>query len=185
MASINFNNLRNIFKGDKDYTFSDIHLDIKQNVVKTGDSRTAPYRKDIAADYDESAIRNSIINIFNTSPGERFLIPTFGSNLRAYLFRPVTQSTAQDIGNTVLNAVEKWEPRVIVENVTVLARPIGTVATKDTGRFSSGITKFLQTPADENEYVVVLLISIPTLRKKTKLEGVLTESGFSELQMNV
>ena len=66
MASIKFDNLKkNSSLINQDYTYSDLHYDI----VMDGKQR------DIVLDYDDQAIKNSLIRIFNTIPGERFLFP--------------------------------------------------------------------------------------------------------------
>jgi len=180
MGSLKLNNLRNIYKPEPDYTFIDLHCDIKESIVLTSDSREHPKGKDLKVDYDEAAIRNSIVNIFNTTPGERFLIPRFGIDLRRYLFEPVSTDIAETIGDTVLRGLEDWEPRIRVENVTVIAAPAGSVVKRDTGLFSHELTRFLSKPIPDDEYVVLIVYSIPTLRFKVNLEGILTESGFSE-----
>ena len=64
-----------------------------------------------------------MVNIFNTNPGERFLVPEFGSNLRRYLFEPITDMTAQKIGSEIVTAIETWEPRVTIDIVRVIGRP--------------------------------------------------------------
>jgi phage baseplate assembly protein W len=182
MGSVKLNNLRNIVKTpETQHTFVDIHMDMKESVVLTSDSRPYPKGKDVKVDYDEAAIRNSIVNIFNTTPGERFLIPEFGINLKKYLFQAVSDDIAKLIGRTVLEAVERWEPRIRVENVTVIGAPAGAVIKKDTGLFSHELTRLLSTPIQGDEYVVVMIYSIPTLRFKVNLEGILTDSGFSEV----
>jgi len=180
MGSITFDNLKAVDKISPNFTYVDIHLDLKENVVLTEAGNESPRGKDIEVDFDEAAIRNSIVNIFNTTPGERFLIPEFGANLRKYLFKPVTESVANQIGRTVLNAVEKWEPRVTVEHVRVEGRPFGAVTSKDTGRFTGAATKV--DPISEDEYVITVIIGIPALKRKVSLEGVLTRSGFTELK---
>ena len=181
MGSVKLNNLRNIYKPEVNHTFIDIHCDIEESIVLTSDSRQHPRGKDLKVDYDEAAIRNSIVNIFNTPPGERFLIPEFGINLKRYLFEAVSDDTAQLIGRTILNTIERWEPRVNVENVTVVAAPAGSVIKKDTGLFSHELTRLLSKPVQGDEYVVIIILSMPTLRKQINLEGILTNSGFNEI----
>jgi phage baseplate assembly protein W len=180
MASLNFNNFRNIYKEERDYTYKDLHFDIEQEINLTADSRESPKGKDIKMSLDENAIKNSIINIFNTNPGERFLIPEFGINLKRYLFKSVTDDTARSIGETILAGLERWEPRIRIDNITVMARNVGRVVARDTGRFSDTMSRYLQMPAGEDEYIVNIAISIPILRHRTNLEGVLTQQGFRE-----
>lgn len=177
MGSIILRGLTDVLKEERDYTYVDLNLDVEESTIDVTTGLNTS-RRDIKVSYDEEAIKNSLKNIFNTRPGERFLIPTFGCNLWGYLFQPVTQMVAKQIGNTILDAIEKWEPRVNVENITVVGRPFGTIASKDRGNFD--IKTAL--PNTENEYSVTVLVSIPALRRRTKLEGILTEGGFAEIQ---
>ena len=78
MGSINLDNLKFTDKISPDFTYVDLHLDLAQQVVGQANDQSAAQGKDIKVDFDEDAIRNSILNILNTIPGERFLIPDFG-----------------------------------------------------------------------------------------------------------
>ena len=60
-----------------------------------------------------------------------------------FLF-PVTKFTADKIGDSVLDAIQKWEPRVIVDYVNVIGRPFGAVTSTDLGNFSPAIQKYLK-----------------------------------------
>ena len=124
MASINFNNLKNTGKNTiQGWTYKDLHLDMSSVNVKTGPTGQTIKGKDIQVDYDLDAIFNSLRNIFKTRPGERFLVPTFGSNLERYLFEPITEYTASKIGNEIVRAIETWESRVTLKVVNVEALP--------------------------------------------------------------
>jgi len=182
MASIVLNNLKKPITISPDYTYLDVHLDMQQNIIPSKNGRDAVIGKDIKVDYDEAAIRNSILNIFNTTPGERFLIPEFGINLRKYLFQPVTQLVAEEIGRTILDAIQIWEPRVIVDHVSVVGLPFGQVISKNIANFTNMAQQLMKTIAQEDEYVVSIIISIPILKRTVNLEGVLTSNGFAELQ---
>jgi len=181
MGSLVLKNLQNIDKVSPDYTYLDLHLDIEDAVNLTAGGRVSPKSRDIRVDYDEAAIKNSIVNIFNTIPGERFLVPEFGANLRGYLFKSVTETTANEIGRTILNAIERWEPRVVVEQVRVVGVPFGSVTSKNTGKFN-GLVNTFQMPITEDEYDVTVIISIPPLKRRTNLLGVLTVNGFAEVR---
>ena len=123
MGSLNLKNLKNTGKVDTGYTYVDLHLDIETATVPTKMNSSYLHGKDIKVDYDIQAIMNSLDNIFSTVPGERFLVPTFGANLRKYLFEPVTQPIASQIGSEILRAIETWEPRVTVNQVFVEGDP--------------------------------------------------------------
>ena len=94
---------------------------------------------DLQAKYDLDAIRNSISNIFNWKKGERILNPEFGNPLEEYLYETINPMTARSIGAAFKNAIVLWEPRVVVNNINVIANE------------------------DSNEYRIVVTISVPTL----------------------
>lgn len=69
----------------------------------------------------EDNVRESIQLILLTEPGERLMREQFGCGLRQYLFEPNTVATRQQIRDRIVKAIGRWEPRVAVQDVTVLA----------------------------------------------------------------
>lgn len=67
----------------------------------------------------EEAIRQSILIILGTNPGERVMRPDFGAGLNAFLFEPISFSTMQRVKQRVEEALIDWEPRIDVEQVRV------------------------------------------------------------------
>jgi len=65
-------------------------------------------------------IRDMILQILLTSPGERVMRPTFGAGLRRYLMDPNTPSTRAQIALDVQAALQTWEPRITVTSVQVV-----------------------------------------------------------------
>ena len=123
--AITLTNLEAISKdlSRKDYYFSDLHLDLETN---GGYSRVIEKRipgNDIVMDYDESAIKNSLRNLFNTRPGQRFLFPEYGLDLNSYLFEAVTPELGQMIGEKIEKSIEDFEPRVKVVRCAVQPMP--------------------------------------------------------------
>lgn len=158
MASIKLTrksgNAQNI--GYDGYTFVDERFDLTKNEpIYDFRSSSLPARE-LEFSYDEDAIKNSLINIFGTVPGQRFLIPEFGCNLAAFLFQPITDLQGEIIGRTIYRAIEIWEPRVSIDGILVVGKP------------------------DQNQYDITIEVSIPRLKKQTKLTGVLSQNGFKE-----
>tara|TARA_A100001011_G_scaffold380217_2_gene447252 strand:+ start:417 stop:890 length:474 start_codon:yes stop_codon:yes gene_type:complete len=154
MSSINLQSFEN--KEVAEYTYKDIHLDLKpnQNISDFGLHREAN-TTDIEESRDQSAIKNSIFNIFNTVPGEKLLNPTFGADLKRYLFEPMTKNVAESIGEVIKFSIERFEPRVTIVKIQV-------------GMNHSA-----------NEYNITLILEIPTLNnKKTVMSGRLTSNGY-------
>jgi phage baseplate assembly protein W len=62
---------------------------------------------DIKKETNESSVTNSIQNILFTRKGSRRMLPEFGSNLNLYVFEPLDEITARDIGEEILESVLK------------------------------------------------------------------------------
>jgi len=69
----------------------------------------------------EDNVRESIRLILMTEPGERLMREDFGCGLRRFLFEPNTVTTRELIRERVGKAIDRWEPRVKVDDVTVEA----------------------------------------------------------------
>ena len=71
----------------------------------------------------EDNIRESIAVILQTEPGERVAQPEFGAGLARLLFEPNTAATHARLAELVLNALARWEPRIVMEGVDVAVDP--------------------------------------------------------------
>ena len=133
----------------KDYLFKDLHLDF----TAAGNFDSALQRKitgnDIKVSYDESAIRNSLKNLFNTKPGQRFLFPRYGLDLNQFLFEAITADNAKIIGEAIVTAIEKYEPRVRVASVDIIPM------------------------YDDNQYDITLIISMPAFNTTASINSIL------------
>jgi phage baseplate assembly protein W len=69
------------------------------------------------ARYEES-IRQSILLILGTAPGERVMRPTFGCGAHDYVFGTRDTATAARISLAVREALLDWEPRIEVLEIT-------------------------------------------------------------------
>ena len=101
------------------YLYKDLFLDLEPEVYYNKQLNKNVILKDIQGSYDLQAIKNSIINIFLTSPGQKILNPEFGIDLRRYLFEPVNSSTAYRIKYDINTKLPGQEPR-IHRNITLL-----------------------------------------------------------------
>ena len=102
----------------------------------TGDSRTGD-RKDflgrgwampveldprtglVARAEHEDDIRQSILIILETAPGERVMRPNFGCGIHDLAFTHLDSTTLQQIRSTVSEALRRCEARIDVLNVNV------------------------------------------------------------------
>lgn len=64
-------------------------------------------------------IEESIRLILMTAPGERPMRPEFGCAVHDYVFAPADAATAGDIAYAVRVALDRWEPRIELEDVAV------------------------------------------------------------------
>ena len=64
-------------------------------------------------------VRQSIETILDTDPGERIMRPSFGCGLRRYLMAPNTLTTRTAMADEITAALDAWEPRIQVTNVSV------------------------------------------------------------------
>ena len=64
-------------------------------------------------------IRSNLKNLLLTKKGERILQPEFGSGLHDLLFQPATEKFEEDLETTINEAVAKWLPYVIVEDINI------------------------------------------------------------------
>jgi phage baseplate assembly protein W len=71
----------------------------------------------------EREIEEAIRLILGTAYGERPMRPEFGCAIHDYVFAPVDASTAGDIAYEVRRSLERWEPRVDVEEIDISFDP--------------------------------------------------------------
>lgn len=71
----------------------------------------------------DDSIRQALLLLISTRPGERVNRPTYGCNLNRLVFSPADDTTAGLAMHYVQQAVLQWEPRVTI--VTLDAVPTG------------------------------------------------------------
>src|SRR6185312_16229198 len=64
----------------------------------------------------DAAVRQALLLLLTTTPGERLMRPEYGCHLNRLLFAPNDQTTAGLAVHYVRQAIQRWEPRAdIVE----------------------------------------------------------------------
>jgi phage baseplate assembly protein W len=66
-------------------------------------------------------VRQSILLILDTEPGERVMRPDFGCGLNRYLMEPNNPATRAAIARDITAALTAWEPRIELAAVDVAA----------------------------------------------------------------
>ena len=74
-------------------------------------------RGGIALARDETDIEQAIELILGTAPGERPMRPEFGCGVHDFVFDSIDASTVGKMENAIRDALDHWEPRVVVETV--------------------------------------------------------------------
>ena len=146
MPTLNLTGLQKVVVTNA-YTYSDLQLDFGN-----------PISKDLQADYDAAAVKNSIYSLFNTTPGQNLLNPLYGLDLTQYLFEPVSEINARSIGNAIVNGLSMYEPRVTVSNVNIALN------------------------ISEQTYYIELNIIMPYLNNQAvRIPGTLSKTGYTLL----
>ena len=67
---------------------------------------------------DHAHIHESILQILGTRPSERFMNPEFGSHVRDLVFEPNDHVLKGLLRHYIIDAIERWEKRVVVTDVS-------------------------------------------------------------------
>lgn len=59
-----------------------------------------------------ASVRQALLMLLATRPGERVMRPNYGCNLHRLVFSPNDDTTAGLIIHYVRQAIERWEPRI-------------------------------------------------------------------------
>lgn len=78
-----------------------------------------PTTGDVTKRYDESAIKQSIVNLIMTNFQERLFHPEIGSHVQAMLFEPFTELTRGMMIKAITETVVNYEPRAQLIDVIV------------------------------------------------------------------
>ena len=70
------------------------------------------------AQYEED-VRQAVLIVLLTNPGERVMRPTFGAGLNDFLFEPINPTTMATLAQRVEDSLIDWEPRIDVISVAV------------------------------------------------------------------
>jgi phage baseplate assembly protein W len=103
----------------KPYLYADLHMDLKSSFNINSHLYQTAEINDFSIDYDIDAIKNSLYNLFTTTPGEKILNPEYGLDFRKYLFVPATVTIAEHIRDEIYAQVARFEPRVNITNVHI------------------------------------------------------------------
>lgn len=72
---------------------------------------------------DILAINNSIYNILSTPIGSRTFQPEYGSRLEEFIHEPIDGITAFEIGISLIQSIQRWEPRITIDRQRTNVEP--------------------------------------------------------------
>jgi phage baseplate assembly protein W len=64
-------------------------------------------------------IKGDLIQLLLTNPGDRVMLPTYGTPLRRLVFEPNTSMLADNVKSVIIQSINQWEPRIVVESIDV------------------------------------------------------------------
>jgi uncharacterized protein len=72
---------------------------------------------------DQASVRQSILLLISTIPGERVMRPDYGCELHRLVFSPNDNTTAGLAIHYVRQALDRWEPRAQVTHLDAVRNP--------------------------------------------------------------
>ena len=113
MSSVRINLGFNSLKESQGSKFKDLAIPL----------RISSRRHQVEVLEDDKAISNAISNILTWRRGWRVIQPEFGNVLYSFVYQPIIDLTAKNIGSSIREMLERWEPRVTVKDVEVIPDP--------------------------------------------------------------
>jgi len=105
-----------------------------------------PFNEDVVRITDADSVKRSIKSLILTDKYERLLDPDIGGNIRASLFEPMTPISENILENYIIECIENYEPRAILQSV------------------------FIQANYDNNSYNITITFKIDTSETLQSLE---------------
>ena len=69
-----------------------------------------------------SQIKSDLLCLLLTNPGERVMIPEFGTPLKKLLFEQNDVTLQNQARSVISNAIAKWEPRIAIKSIQVTSQ---------------------------------------------------------------
>lgn len=68
---------------------------------------------------DIDQIKADLLVLLLTNPGERVMLPQFGTPLRKLLFEPSDATLVSQARQMIIDSITAWEPRITVEQLNI------------------------------------------------------------------
>ena len=69
--------------------------------------------------HNDTSVRECLLNILLTRPGERLQRPDFGAGLMNFVHQPNNETTRNLMASVVRKSIQLWENRIYIESVEV------------------------------------------------------------------
>ena len=67
-------------------------------------------------------IKADLLQLLLTNPGERVMLPEFGTPLRKLIFEPNDETLEFTAKKMITASITRWEPRIVVSNISVTSK---------------------------------------------------------------
>lgn len=103
-----------------------------------------PFRDSTVGDYlqltdtENAEIKADLIHLLLTRKGSRYYLPDFGTRLYEFIFEPFDGLTFDAIQSDIRDAVEKYMPNLLLNNITITPADIGDESDSSFGENVAG-----------------------------------------------
>lgn len=70
--------------------------------------------------YGVDQLKSDLLILLLTNPGERVMMPDYGTPLRQLMFEPNDTIIQEEAREMIINAITTWEPRITVDQIEVV-----------------------------------------------------------------
>jgi phage baseplate assembly protein W len=112
-----------------------------------------------------ATLKSDLIQLLMTNPGERVMLPTYGTGLRKLLFKPNDAGVKIEAENLIKKAITTWEPRIVVSQIEITngyssGGPANASELNENDHVLKILIKFFD--PDDISYVESLALELPT-----------------------
>jgi len=75
-------------------------------------------------------IKSDLLCLLLTNPGERVMLPDFGTPLKKLVFEPNDTTLSSQAINMITASIKRWEPRIVVQKIEASANVDSTSLNK-------------------------------------------------------
>lgn len=66
-----------------------------------------------------NVIKSDLLSLLLTNPGERVMLPEYGTPLATIIFEPNDTEVIEQVREMIINSIRMWEPRIVVQNLNI------------------------------------------------------------------